>query len=359
MNTENYTPKTDNQFSGISFGELWSSIQDSIKFVINKWVLILSLILLGGIAGALYATFKRPIYTATTTFVLEAGDNASGLGQYAGLASMVGVDIGGSGGSLFQGDNIIELYKSRSMIQKTLLSPIGEGSGHLLVDSFLEFNKDNGRWKKDSLLTNINFRLNPGQKFSRLQDSILGKVYDDIIENYLSVTKPDEKLSIFKVDVKAENELFAKAFNDHIVKTVNDFYVNTKTKKSAENVYILQRKTDSVRRSMNANIYSAAAIADATPNLNVTRQAQRIAPVQRSQFSAETNKAILGELVKNLELSKISLMKEAPLIQIIDNPIFPLKVKKVGPIKGALLGMILFGLISTLVIFFTKILKNA
>ena len=36
---------------------------------------------------------------------------------------MMGLDVGGSGG-LFQGENILELYKSRSMIAKTLLTEI-------------------------------------------------------------------------------------------------------------------------------------------------------------------------------------------------------------------------------------------
>jgi hypothetical protein len=48
-------------------------------------------------------------------------------------------------------------------------------------------------------------------------------------------------------------------------------------------------------------------------------------------------------LVKNLELSKLSLRKETPLIQVIDKPILPLPMEKFGKSKGVLLGGFLAG----------------
>jgi hypothetical protein len=114
--------------------------------------------------------------------------------------------------------------------------------------------------------------------------------------------------------------------------------VQTKTKKSLQNVNMLQTKVDSVRSVMTGAIYRIASVTDATPNLNPTKQSQRIVPVQQSQFSAETNKAILGELVKNLEFSKMALLRDAPLIQEIDQPIFPLERQKTGKLKSMIIG---------------------
>ncbi|MGY0038978.1 hypothetical protein [Pedobacter sp. NJ-S-72] len=114
----------------------------------------------------------------------------------------------------------------------------------------------------------------------------MGTIVIDINRNYLSVIKPDKKLSIIKAEVRAKDEFFAKSFDEQIVKNVNDFYVLTKTKKSVDNIAIMQHKVDSVQRVLNGYIYTAAAVADATPNLNITRQVQRIVPIQRSQFGA-------------------------------------------------------------------------
>jgi predicted nucleotidyltransferase len=330
----------------ISINELILKIREWWKYLLSKWWIILIGGVLGGILGLAYAWFQKPLYTATTTFVLESGgDGGGGLGQYAGIASMVGLDIGGGGGGIFQGDNIIELYKSRRMIEKTLLSEVEfDGAKKLLIERYLAFNKLRQKWSSRPELKNIQFYNQTG--FNRVQDSLLSEAVIDINRNYLSIAKPDKKLSIIQVDVKAEDEAFAKMFNEQIVKNVNDFYVQTKTKKALENVVILQQKTDSVRSVMNGAIYTTAAVADATPNLNPTRQVQRLAPMQRSQFTAETNKAILGELVKNLEMSKISLRKETPLIQVVDEPVYPLQKVKFGKVRGIVVGSIILGFLS-------------
>lgn len=359
MEPTNTPYTTTSQDDEISLKELILKLREWFRYLLSKWFIILIAGIIGGALGFLYAYNKKPVYTAACTFVLEEGGASGGLGQYAGIASMVGIDLGGSGGGIFQGDNIIELYKSRSMIVKTLLSEVEiDGRKTLLIDRYIDFNELRKAWSEKPELKDIQFKLEPGETFTRIQDSVMSSIVTDINKNYLNVAKPNKKLSIIKVEVKAMDELFAKYFNDEIVKNVNDFYVQTKTKKSLDNVAILQQKTDSVRAVMNGAVYTAVAVSDATPNLNPTRQVQRVVPMQRAQISVETNKAILEELVKNLELSKMSLRQETPLIQVVDQPVFPLVKEKFGKAKGIILGGIIAGFVIVLVLLIRKIFNG-
>lgn len=345
----------------ISLKEVVFSVKEYWRYLLSRWIVILTFGLLGGALGLLYSFMKKPVYTATTTFVLETGEK-SGMGQYAGIASMMGIDLSSGGGGIFQGDNIIELYKSRTMIEKTLFGTVDSSSNQSLMERFIDMNKWRNGWEKKPELHKLSFRNNDskalGQKTQRLKDSVVGKAVEAIDKGYLTVIKPDKKLSIIRVDVKAKDEEFAKRFNEELVKNVNDFYVQTKTKKSIDNVNILQHKTDSVRAVMNTNIYTAVAVADATPNLNPTRQIQRIAPAQRAQFSAETNRAVLSALVQNLEMAKISLLKETPLVQQVDRPIYPLKENRWGKVKGVAIGGVFFGFLIVMYLTFGYFLKN-
>ncbi len=346
----------------VTLKELLLIVAEWWRYILSKWLIILFVGLFGGSLGFAYAYFKKPIYTATTTFVLEDEKGGSGgLGNLAGLASMAGVDLGAGGGGIFQGDNILGLYKSRTMLEQTLLTKVDvNGKPQLLVDRYIEFNKLREKWADQAALKNLQFIVgSPKTEPNRLRDSVLGEIVFDIKTNYLSVAKPDKKLSTIQVDVKAKDEVFAKALNDALVKNVNEFYINTKTKKTLNNVQILQTKTDSVRSVMNGAIYTAVAVADATPNLNPTRQVQRVAPAQRAQFSAESNKAIYTEMVKNLEMTKLALLKETPLIQVIDQPVYPLYKEKFGSIKGFFMGAILFALIAVCFLFIKKISTSA
>jgi len=336
----------------ISLKEVKQKIGGWYVYLLSKWLMLLLFLVGGGLLGYGYSVIKKPYFTATTTFVLENGESSNGMGQVAGLASMVGLDIGGGGGGIFQGDNILELYKSKSMLKKTLLSEISiDGNKHLLIERYADFSGWKKKWDNDVRSANFKFTKNPVATNLRLQDSLLNEIIKEIKLKVLNVIKPDKKLNIIEVDVKTKDELFSKEFNNVLVENVNNFYVLTKTQKSQDNVDILQQTVDSVRTIMNGSIYRAAAVIDQTPNLNPVRQVRRTAPVQVQQFSAETNKAALTELLKNLEMSKISLRKEKPLIQIVDEPIYPLEKDYLkwyfGVIRGALLGLLACLIFST------------
>jgi len=348
----------------VSLKELLLEVNKWYRYILSKWLTIVLVGFLGAAIGVTYGLLSKATYTATTTFVLENGDaSGGGLGQYAGLASMAGIDVGGSGG-MFQGDNILELYKSRAMIQKTLLSPVTENSPELLIDRYISVNELKDKWSKKPLLLNLKFSPESyrkdatNSKLVRLKDSLIGKIVADINKEGLKASRPDKKLNKMQIDVMSNDEPFAKLFNDQLVKNVNEFYIQTKTKKSAENVAILNQKVDSVRTVMYGSINSAAAISDATPNLNPTRSVQRVAPIQRRQFEATTSQAILSEMNKNLEISKMNLMKETPLIQVIDQPIFPLSKERVGGLKGLIFGGIGAGFLICLFLTLKFILKN-
>jgi hypothetical protein len=340
----------------ISLKELIVKIKDWYHFLLSKWKTILIAGIIGGVLGLTYSIFKKPVYTAETTFVLEEGESGGGLGQYAGLASMVGIDLGGSGGGIFKGDNILQLYKSRKMIQETLLAKdTFNGKQQLLIDRYIEFNNLREGWGEKPYLKDIQFN-NP-QNFTRTQDSVIGNFAEKINKEILEVTKPDKKLSIISVKVKSEDELFAKAFANNIVNKVNSFYVKTKTKKSLENLSILQNQADSVRGVLNASIGGVAAAVDANPNLNPAFQTLRVGS-QRKQVDVQASGAIYQEIVKNLEMAKITLRNEKPLIQVIDEPVFPLKIDKFGKAKGIVLGGIILGFLTVLFLVGKKIISQ-
>ncbi|WP_200837157.1 exopolysaccharide biosynthesis protein [Dyadobacter sp. 3J3] len=352
-----------NDDENASLRELIHSIQDWTHYFSHKWRLILLSGVFGGALGLVYAILKTPVYTATTSFVLEEGNKGGGLRSYAGLASTFGVDLGGGGGGLFEGENILELYRSRNMITQTLLTE-GEfgGKKQLLIDRYIQFNELKEKWDKKPTLRNIKFIPNNIYSTPQLQllhDSIIGTVVNTIDKSYLNALKKDKKLNILYVTVTSPDELFSMTFNQKLVENVNNFYLDTKTKKSLENVAILQAKTDSVRTIMTGAINKAVVIADATPNQNPTRMAQRIAPIQNAKLNGEIHQQVLGTLIQNLELAKISLLRETPLIQIVDFPVLPLTKEKTSKAKSIILGGITIGLLFLFFLAIRRIIRIA
>jgi len=343
----------------ISLKELIVKVKEWYVYLLSQWKIIVLAGIIGAALGLTYSLIKKPIYMATLSFALEDDKSGgSGLGGALGLASSFGLDLGGSGGGIFTGSNLTELFKSRSMVEKTLLTPVNvNGKVISLAEMYIQNNEWRETWRKDSTLSKIEFLPDSNRKsYTRVQDSILGRMYESLSASGLYVGQKDKKIAIINIDVSSTNELFSKYFCEALAKEVGTFYIETKSKKARLNMDILERQVDSIRGELNGAITGVAVANDNTFNLNPALNVRR-APSARRQVDVQANTAILTELVKQAELAKVTLRKETPLIQVIDRPILPLKKERFGKAKGILLGGILVGFLTVFVLVGRRLLK--
>jgi uncharacterized protein involved in exopolysaccharide biosynthesis len=357
----NYEKKhMETQNDEITLKELLEKAKEWYWYLLSQWKIIVLAGVVGAAVGLAYSISKKPIYTATLSFALEDEKSGSGgLGSALGLASSLGLDLGSNGGGAFSGSNLTELFKSRSMVEQTLMQPVLKGTDTIsLAELYIITKEWRQVWNDKPKLKSIQFPpLTKRKYFTREHDSILGKMYEDLSKTSLTVAQKDKKISIISIDVKSENELFAKAFSETLAKQVSDFYVDTKSKKARMNMAILQKQTDSIRAELNGAITGVAVANDNTfmlnPALNVN-----LAPSAKRQVDVQANTAILTELVKQTELAKVTLRKETPLIQVIDRPILPLPKERLGKAIGILTGAILTGFLMVLGLIVKRILSE-
>lgn len=343
----------------ISLQELIFKIKEWYAYLLSQWKIVVLAGVIGAALGLTYSFIEKPIYTATLSFALEDEKGGGGLGGALGLASSFGLDLGGSGGSIFTGSNLTELFKSRSMVEKTLLSPVEiDGKVISLAEMYIQNNEWRENWSKNPKLAKIEFLPTVDRKyFTRTHDSILGVIYEKLSKESLSVAQKDKKISIISIDVMSKSELFSFYFCEALAKEVGEFYITTKSKKARLNMEILDRQTDSIRAELNSAITGVAVANDNTFNLNPALNVRR-APSARRQVDVQANTAILTELVKQAELAKVTLRKETPLIQVIDNPILPLKKDRFSKLKGIMIGGSLAGFLIIIFLIIKKIFRE-
>ncbi|MBN7814642.1 GumC domain-containing protein [Algoriphagus pacificus] len=343
---------SDNQFT---LKEVFQNFSDWISYFLSQWKILILAGLIGMALGALVSIFKKPVFHANTSFVLEEGDGG-GVGQMSGLASLVGVNLGslGSTSGLFQGDNIMELYKSDRMIDEALLSPFNENQ--LLIDRYIEFEELDKKWASKVDIPSMDFSK-ARENFTVSQDSVVKEVAKLVRDYQLSVTKPDRKLSIIQVTVSSKDELYAKVFNERLVENVNEFYKETKTKKTSENLSILQSQADSVRAILDQSIGAYASATDRVPNANPLLSSATI-DVKKRQIDVQATGAVYEEIVKNLEIAKVNHRNNSPLIQIIDSPRLPLDRTEIRLVKGMVFGCAILGLLTLLFVYFRRLYQK-
>jgi len=330
MNKNNYD-------ENISLSFLLDEIKALIFFLFknkHKIVLFTSCILFFTIS---YNYLINPTYYARTTFVLD-NNSESSMGDLSSIASLAGINASSfiDASSLFQIDNIQELYRSDKMIRKTLMSKVNEPKNNQsLIELLVKSEKSEKKWK--NLGVDLN-KLNSNKIFSRLEDSLTKDVINSIKKNYLLVDKPSRKTTILEIGFNHKSEKLAKNFNHNLVKIVNQFYNETKTLKTGSNLKILQRQSDSVKNILDTSIMILAEIDQRIPNPNPITKVSLV-PYQKAMIDVQANSAIYQELLKQLELAKVTHRNKTPLIQIIDEPIYPLENSRWQLLKTLIYGL--------------------
>lgn len=343
----------------ITIKELFDKAKVWYLYMVSQWKIILLAGIIGAIFGITYSFVNKPLYTASLTFALEEESSGGGIGGALGIASSLGLELGGGkGGSVFSGSNLKELFKSRKIVERTLMQPIViDGDSISLIDYYLRFNGLKEKYKKNLQLKDLKFPPQTKSKyFTRSQDSIIGVVFESLIKKNL-IIGPKEESSLTVIDFTSENELFAKVFCEELVEEVSRLYADTKSKKAQINMNILIKQRDSIRAELNGAITGVAIANDNTFMLNPAMNVNKTTSVKK-QIDVQSNTTILSELIKQAELAKVTLRKETPLVQVIDSPILPLKKEKFSLLKGILFGGFFGGFLTIIVLFFRLLLKN-
>jgi hypothetical protein len=317
----------------------------------KRWILLSAIV--GMLLGLSYVLLKPIKYIARSSFVVEDSKSIGGSGILGALSGQFSSEIMsalGGGSNLLSGENILELSKSRSLLRKTFLTSY-DGTNKSLADVYAEKLKLKKKWK-ESRKVGIDIQFDTSnKKFTRIQDSLLNTLIERVINKDLSIYKPDRRLSLFELNITMRDELLASEFCQRLLSTISEFYINTKTKRLRGNINRLQFLADSLQKNSNISIKNSAQSSLSLTDINPQYIQEN---VQNTIDSREEilSTTIYTEVIKNLEITKLSLLQETPTIQLIDNPDTPLEDNKNEWHEGLLAGFGAGFLLSIVVLVF-------
>lgn len=293
----------------------------------KKGILFLFVVIALVVAGS-WVLLRKPQYKAVSTFVLE--EKSSGGGGIAGLASQFGIDLGsmssGANG-FFTGENIDDILTSTTVMEKVLLSPM-DSSTHktvLLADRYLDASgmRESMTWK--DLLRDFSFgeqypsrQEKPlGIQAERFRDSVLYAVMDRITKKDLLVERSNKKGTIFQVQMNSRDPLFAGLFTQRLVDVTSSMYVDIKTRNITDNIKKLEARAASLRSTFESSSYRSyeTQVFDANEAFSSIKATGEVK--QRDKSVAFE---LYAEVTKNLELSRMLLINQTPVIQVLDRP---------------------------------------
>jgi hypothetical protein len=326
MTDSNNTNSGDERFDQFSPKKLILQVQDINRNVLRKWKIILLVAVLCGLAGGIYSFRKKTHYVAEMTFALDEGAMPNPKTGFAALQQELGIygsnlEAGGVFSSII---NILELIRSRFLIEKTLRNSITiNGKSYSYLDYFLNEQDFKEKWTKGTKYENLSFPLIKKDLADTLFENNIIRMSHEIISNgMINVSAKGKGTTIVSVVLVSQNELFSKYFLEELIREVTKYYLESKTERSKLNLDFIQKRVDSVRRAYNSSLFGRANFSDAhiNPALQVS-----LVPAEKKLTDVEILRTSYVELIKDLESAKTALMKDTPLFQYLDTPILPLK----------------------------------
>ncbi len=324
---------------------------DFFKLCLKRWWLLGIVGIVAGVSGYMYALYQHPQYESRLTFAIDAGSN-DGISGALSLAAQFGFGMS-SGQSLFDGDNILEIIKSRRIIEGVMLSvDTFNGKPVTLIEAYLEMSGTREKFNDKPYLKDVHFPVgSTKQGLSYLQDSILNNAQLAFSTEFISASRPDKKLSIYELRVRSQNEKFTKDFTDRLLEATTGFYTEITSKKDKETLEILEQRVGSLKGNVGSSIDVKASNQDA--NVNPAFAAAQ-SPLLKEQYNVQAYGEAYKEMFKTLEMARYQYLKKIPLLQIIDKADYPMKKIKLGKLKAAIYFSTIFILLTAILMVLIK-----
>ncbi len=293
-------------------------------------------VLLGISIGGGIAWFDEPKYLAITTFLTEEKSGGAGLSGMMALASQFGIGAAGKD----ETQKLLELLKSRVIFEKACMDTVEiEGVRDLIINHYLKHTDYGQELREKPVFANLQFF--PGKPMGIDQTRLLNALHGNFLKYRLEIEQK-KTTAFLKLIVRTENEELSEQLSKHILQAVNEYHIETSTRKQRNIYEIFKHRADSLKVEIEVSEQLMAASADR--NILSHKMEQRIDVVRLKREIVLLN-AIYTEVLKNLEMTRFSLLNETPVINIIDEPRYPLPQEKaqllIWIIGGGIIGLLL------------------
>ncbi|RXK52256.1 hypothetical protein [Aquirufa rosea] len=313
--------------------------------------------LIGFVAGISVEIFRsqNKIYKAQIVFVMDSEGSAGG--GLADIASSLGLGSFAANNSLFSGENFKELLKTKALFRKAMLTRVKFGNKEDLFANFFLQKADlrTHEWSDlpDDFFT-YRFKITDPSQANEQDRNIMNAIYEYLKGNTV-ISNENPKSTFLTMTVETRNDTLSYTWSKLYLKTVTDFYIQTKTKKSKELLVIMDKRVDSLRSAL---YYTQGKLANYNDqNQQIIFQRARIT-AERLQMNTSQLQSMYFEAVRNFDNLKFSLIKESPLFTIISDSELPTKIEVYfwGPIT--LVAMVIGMLITSLLIYIRSVYKE-
>lgn len=322
----------------LKFSDFLVAIRRIQKSILDNYLILLLLAILGGLIGA-YIQYKSPKYYNATIYY--SIDQPSGGNNAGGIGGLLGQITGGSAPSI-SAQRINAFVRSSTYGQSVLLDSVFVDGRQREIFSVIKELKPSF-WKSLPKDHNHNIKTK-NTELEQIRRKVFGKIEDrKRLNTTFIVSNFDEDLGIFTLSVEFPEEYTALEILNVAFEKLQSLYLKVEQASEIKNLAILEAKVDSINQLLATTEIKLARKKDASRGL---KKQIDLLQIRRLENQVTKLNYASSEIITQFETRRIIHLTTRPSFTIIDRPTTPLKVIKGNWIKGMIQG-ILVGTIIT------------
>lgn len=307
----------------------------------EKWWIILITALMTGL-GIIYALRAREEFEARGRILPEVQTKGSGgLSQFAGIASLAGVDLSSMGGGSVDAvrpdlypDVInttpfyLELFKTQVYTRE---------NKKMAFEQYFHEVIEEGKEPKEAFLKKYPVKEDGIIVVNRLDEARLKNLRQRISANI------DKKSGVISINAKMPDPVVAAGITRFAMEYLMNYVKNYRTQKLRQDVDYLGQQVAASRGKYYSTQEKKARYTDQFQDMRL-----QSADVQRERIESEyrLSSSFYNELLKKYEEAKFKLHQETPVFQVLEPPVVPVLKSEPKRAVISLVFMILGGVMA-------------
>lgn len=286
----------------------------------EKWWIILVTTVVTAL-GIAYALLAQEEFTTKGKILPEIqGKGAGGLSQFAGLASLAGVDLNSLGGSAVDAvrpDLYPDVITSTPFYLELFKTKVHTRDNQVMTfEDYYHNMLEKGKEPTEKLLKKYPVKEEGIILVNRLNEIRLKALRERITSGI------DRKSGVITINVKMPDPVVAAETAKFAMEYLMEYVKNYRTEKLRQDVDYLSNQVDASRGKYHSSQEKKARYTDQFQDMRL-----QSADVQRERIDAEyrLSSTFYNELLKKLEEARFKLHQQTPVFKILEPPVVPAK----------------------------------
>ncbi|WP_435352577.1 Wzz/FepE/Etk N-terminal domain-containing protein [Emticicia sp. SJ17W-69] len=320
------------------------------KILWKEKVRIILFIFIFTTLGLVYAFSLREEFISSGKILPEYQSKTSGLGQFAGLASLAGVDLGSAaagGGDAIRPDLYPDVLKSTPFFLDLFQLKVKtkENKEILFSQFYDQYVLDNDIKEENKKLK---FPINNQYIAVSYQTE---KNLKDLRERISASI--DKKTGLLTVTVKMPDPIVSTLVTRYSMDYLTNYITNYRTEKAKKDLDFLAERLDAAKGKYYNTQAKKAQYSDQYQQSMMKLQS---ADLQRERIESEykISSSFYNTLLQKYEEAKLKIQQETPVLKILEPPVVPNKKSEPKIAIIAILSLFLGGITGIIVALFRK-----